>query len=361
MSDQIQHQETTINNFSNKKWSKVNSYGLVTGMGIGLILYFLNCAFKGEWIDLKSLFFQLLFSVVITFCIINSIFISQKLLKLTNEKGWLFLVVYYLSSIIGMLIAIEVIYLMRAWIYNLEYHFFHLEEARSSIMIVIIVCTVIYVYTFQKRVMQTKLREKDIAVLQLSQMKTRAELATLQSKINPHFLYNSLNAIASLIHENPDKAERMTIQLSKLFRYSINQNQESLVTVEEEMEIVSTYLDIEKVRFGDRINFIISVDNELMKTKIPRFLIQPLIENALKHGLKDMVNGAELRIGVQKADKVIITIGDNGIPFPDELETGYGLQSTYEKLKLLYDEDYEVQITNQPVKQITIFIPFINE
>ncbi|MBB6270833.1 sensor histidine kinase YesM [Pedobacter cryoconitis] len=353
-----QYQEKGLNNFSKISWLRLNLFNLAAGPCIGLTLCLLMSAFKGQWIGTKGLIYQMLFSTVIAFCIVNTIFISQKVLKLTKGSGWLFLIVYYLSSIIGMLIAIEMIYLIKALLFNQEYHFLHLEDARFSLVVVVIVCTVIHVYTSQKKIMNAKLREKNINMLQLSQMKTQAELATLQSKINPHFLYNSLNAIASLIHEDPDKAERMTIQLSKLFRYSINQNQESLVTVQEEMEIVSTYLDIERVRFGDRIDFVIAVDNELSADKIPRFLIQPLVENALKHGLKNVADHGLLRIEIQKAAKITISIIDNGIPFPDELETGYGLQSTYEKLQLLYNDDYEVQILNQPIKQIKIIIPF---
>ncbi|QNK64127.1 histidine kinase [Pedobacter sp. PAMC26386] len=358
--DNDQHPEKSLNNFKHISWLRLNLFNLAAGLGIGIMLSLLISAFKGQWIGMRGLISQALFSMVIAFCIVNSIFVSQRTLKLSPEKGWLSLIVYYLSSIIGMLVAIEMIYLIKALVFNQEYHFFHLEDARFSIVVVVIVCTIIHVYTTQKRVMNAKLREKNINMLQLSQMKTQAELATLQSKINPHFLYNSLNAIASLIHEDPDKAERMTIQLSKLFRYSINQNQESLVTVQEEMEIVSTYLDIERVRFGDRIDFVIAVDQELSNDKIPRFLIQPLVENALKHGLKDVADHALLRIEIRKTDKIIISVIDNGIPFPDELETGYGLQSTYEKLQLLYNHDYELQIINQPVKQIKIIIPFRN-
>lgn len=360
-SSQDQYQEKSLNNFSSISWLRLNLYNLALGAGIGIALCLLISAFKGQWIGTRGFIYQVLFSTIIAFCIVNTIFVSQRILKLGSGKGWLFLLVYYLSSILGMLIAIEMIYLIKAWLFQEKYHFLHLEDARFSIVIVVIVCTIVKVYTSEKKNMNAKLREKNINLLKLNQMKTEAELATLQSKINPHFLYNSLNAIASLIHEDPDKAERMTIQLSKLFRYSINQNQESLVTVQEEMEIVSTYLDIERVRFGDRIDFVIEVNEELSNDKIPRFLIQPLVENALKHGLKNVADHALLHIEIKKTDKIIIAVIDNGIPFPEELVTGYGLQSTYEKLELLYGGDYEVQILNQPIKQIKIIIPFTHD
>lgn len=188
-------------------------------------------------------------------------------------------------------------------------------------------------------------------------MKTEAELATLQSKINPHFLYNALNAIAGLVHEDPDKAEMMTLKLSKLFRSSINQNQKTMVRIEEEMEIVKTYLEIEKERFGDRISFSIRVDESLKNALVPRFLIQPLVENALKHGLQNTTAAGELNIVIRQLNGVEISIADNGVPFPEALDIGYGLQSTYDKLDLLFPEKYQIHMLNKPFKHITIQIP----
>lgn len=340
-------------------WLKLNLYYSVLGVVIGIILSLLFSAIRSEWIGWQSFIFHTLLSTTITLCISNCIYLSHKLIDFNRKRMLLLTIAYYASSIIGVLIAIEIVFLIHSWIFKTAYHFFHFQEALFCMIIAFIICTIIFIYSLQKWGMKEKLQKRDLDVMRLKQMKTQAELAALQSKINPHFLYNSLNAIASLIHEDPDKAERMTIQLSKLFRYSINQNQENLVLIKEEMEIVSTYLEIEKVRFGERINFIIEIDETLLYTKIPRFLIQPLVENALKHGLKNVAKDAELRIVIKKQDhsNLVISISDNGIPFPDELEVGYGLQSTYDKLNLLYEQQYELQIINSPVKQIKIQLP----
>ena len=352
-----QHQEKRGIKYIYTSWRRANLYNLVLGIAIGLILTLLISSFKGQWIGWRKMCFQVIYSTVISLCITNMIFIPQKYLRFKKENGWHFLAFYYVSGMIGMAIAIELIYLIQAWLFHIPYHFFHWEDMRFSAIVVFIICTVIYIYFAQKRALNAKIQARDLDLMRLSQMKTQAELATLQSKINPHFLYNSLNSIASLIHQDPDKAERMTLQLSKLFRYSINQNQEDLITVKEEVEIVNTYLEIEKIRFEERINFRVTVEGGLDLAKIPRFLIQPLVENALKHGLKDVTENALLSIEIKKTDVIVISIADNGIPFPDELEIGYGLQSTYDKLKLLYGSGYEVQITNQPTKQITILVP----
>lgn len=352
-----QYQEKKAIKFIYGGWLRTNFYNLILGAIIGLLLTLLISAFNGKWISLKSMFFQMLYSVVISLCITNMIYIPQNFIRFKKGNTLFMLLIYYISGITGMIVAIELIYLIQAWLFKTSYHFFHWEDVRFSMIVVVIVCTIIYAYLSQKRVLNAKIQERDLDLLKLTQMKTQAELAALQSKINPHFLYNSLNSIASLIHEDPNKAESMTLKLSKLFRYSINQNQEDLVMVKEEMEIVTTYLDIEKIRFEDRINFTVDVDEELQYAKIPRFLIQPLVENALKHGLKDVIDEAQLAISIKKTDKLVISISDNGIPFPDELDIGYGLQSTYDKLTLLYNDKYEVQITNLPVKQIRIKLP----
>ena len=150
----------------------------------------------------------------------------------------------------------------------------------------------------------------------------------------------------------------MTIKLSKLFRYSLNTIEENFSTIKEELEILDAYLAIERVRFGDRIDFKIDVSNVLLSKKIPRFLLQPLVENALKHGLKDSMEEGLLMVKIEQIEnKIIIFVCDNGILFPEELIAGYGLQSTFDKLQLLYKEDYDIQINNTPEKHIKISIP----
>jgi two-component system LytT family sensor kinase len=341
-------------------WLRANIFYLGIGILIGLLLTLLLSAFKGTWIGWRSMLFQVLFSSIISLCVTNSIYLSQRLLRFNKQKLLLFILSYYTASLLGMFLAIELIYLAQAILFNTSYHFFHLQDLLFSSLIVVITCTVLFVYQLQKEQLTARLKEKDMNLLLLKQMKTQAELATLHAKINPHFLYNALNAIAGLIHEDPEKAELMTIKLSKLFRYNINQDQNHLVPLAEEMEIVSTYLDIEKVRFGDRIKFSIKVDDQLHGTLFPRFLIQPLIENALKHGLKNTTDKGELLVQIRKNTGIEVIIADNGTAFPAELNIGYGLQSTYDKLNLLFPDQYEIQILNTPFKHIKIQIPLSN-
>ncbi|NLU38564.1 MAG: histidine kinase [Bacteroidales bacterium] len=197
--------------------------------------------------------------------------------------------------------------------------------------------------------------ENEVKLANLRELKTKAELNALHSRINPHFLYNSLNSIAGLAKTDAEKTEHMALSLSKLFRYSINKEQSDWSTFAEEMEMVNVYLDIEKVRFDDRLEFTIDLPNELKTTKIPRFIIQPLVENAIKHGISQLVTKGQIAVTVSKnASWMEISVHDNGPLFPDEMAPGFGLQSIYDKLEILYPNCFELHFVNSPQKQVLI-------
>ena len=185
--------------------------------------------------------------------------------------------------------------------------------------------------------MQSIVNQKDVEIAKMKELKNQAELNALHSRINPHFLYNSLNSIASLPHINPDKTEDMATGLSELFKYSINKENKTNVTVDEELEMVKKYLEIEKTRFGDKLTYEIKVDNSTKKKLIPKFLIQPLVENAVKHGLSKIKDVGKITIEIQKVKTdLTISIFDNGPNFPKEPVSGYGLQNLHDKLELIY-------------------------
>lgn len=201
--------------------------------------------------------------------------------------------------------------------------------------------------------------EQEYQLLQLNDLKIRAELEALEAKINPHFLYNSLNSIASLVHDDPDKAEHMVLNLSKFYRYSTGRSQEHYDTLENELEIVKTYLEIEKIRFDERLIYTVEFeDKAFRKYKIPRFLLQPIIENAIKHGISKIAGQGVLKIKVSKEkENLNIKIFDNGVPFPDNIFSGYGLKSIQDKLRLLSGETASMELTNSPEKVVIITLP----
>ena len=186
-------------------------------------------------------------------------------------------------------------------------------------------------------------------------MINRAELNALQARINPHFLYNALNSIAALAHIDPKRTENMALSLSKLFRYNVNREEQSLTSLGQEIEMVQLYLEIEKQRFGEKLDFSINADVSLYERQIPRFLIQPLVENSIKHGISKLKEDGKIILKVYAEDQnLFIEVYDNGPAFPDGVISGYGLQNMYDKLNLIYKKAYEVRFVNQPEKFIQI-------
>ena len=207
---------------------------------------------------------------------------------------------------------------------------------------------------YQKKVV---LIDKEKEIIALRELKIRAELNALQSKITPHFLYNALNSIAGLAHENADKVEQMAIALSKLFRYSINKEETDFATIKNEVEMVALYLEIEKVRFDDRLQYSIDIADDLLDEKIPMFIIQPLVENAIKHGIANVTGQATLTLTIfRDKNQLLIKVSDNGPAFPEDLITGFGLQGIYEKLDILYPCNYEIKMQNGKDKNISILL-----
>lgn len=341
-------------------WLKYNVQyflkGLIIGTFINLIFFLFG---RGEYREWKNIIMTYIVSILITLAITNVSIISENIIKKKFSSPVLNVVLNYLLMAIGVLIGSELSFIFVSILYKVP--FFEINQVgnlKFNLSIGFLVGTIIYIYQLQRDNYVLKLNEKDAQLIKLSELKTQAELKTLQARINPHFLYNSLNSITSLIHEAPNKAEQMVINLSKLFRYSLNSQDANFVSVKEELDIVNTYLDIEKVRFRDRLNFEIKADANIQSALIPRFILQPLVENALKHGLQGVNADGLLSIIIKEHKrKLEISVLDNGKPFPDDLLAGYGLQSTQDKLNLLYGDDWSLKYMNSPEKKIVIEIP----
>ena len=182
-----------------------------------------------------------------------------------------------------------------------------------------------------------------------------SELKALQSQINPHFLFNVLNTMTSLIRTNPEKAREVTIDLSNYLRYNLDNNVKSIELIKE-LNQVDTYIKIEKVRFGDKLNILYDVDESLYNFQIPSLIIQPLVENSIKHGiLKKRDNGC-VKIIIKKIDKDIeITIEDDGVGIEQsiidnldkQIKENIGLKNVHQRLKLLYGEGLNIKKLEQ--------------
>lgn len=188
-----------------------------------------------------------------------------------------------------------------------------------------------------------------------------SELIALQSQINPHFLYNALDSIFWMAEEhNAPDISHMTVALSNMFKLSLN-NGEKLITIRKELEMVQSYITIQKVRFEDRIRVITSVEEGILDLKIVKFILQPLVENAINHGIAHKDDGGIITIQIRrKENDILITVEDNGIgfethdiPIPSH---GYAVRNIDDRLKLYYGADYGVQITSVPGQGTTAFV-----
>jgi two-component sensor histidine kinase len=204
-----------------------------------------------------------------------------------------------------------------------------------------------------------QLREKEQQEAQLRALATEAELKALKAQINPHFLFNTLNTIASLIHTHPAQAEEMVERLAEMFRHVLNGSERRLVPLEEELAFLDGYLEIERARFGDRLRVTREITPEALSVPVPSLILQPLVENAVRHGRGD--NGSiDLDIRVQpQGNAVVIAIADRGPGMPSgyRLDSGHGvgLRNVDDRLRKTYGLEHGLEIRgNRPQGTVVI-------
>lgn len=203
--------------------------------------------------------------------------------------------------------------------------------------------------------MKTKERQEKI-----QQMSKEAELYHLRQQLQPHFIFNSLNSISALVKSNPDKAREMVVQLAEFLRKTIKKNDKNWVGVEEELEYLGLFLSIEKVRFGHRLKTQIEVSEESKGLRIPQLLIQPLLENAIKHGLYGVLE--DVLIGIKFTEKENYLIASISNPFetdsPGTKGVGFGLEAVQRRLFLMFGRNDLIDIDKEnEVFKVTIKIP----
>lgn len=181
-------------------------------------------------------------------------------------------------------------------------------------------------------------REQEVSNLQLTASHNEIELKNLRSQLNPHFLFNSLNSIRALIDIEPYRAQENITKLSNLLRKSLIIGSEQLVPLEEELSIVQDYLDLEKVRFEERLEIVQELDPQVTHFLIPPFILQTLVENALKHGVSQLIEGGTVWIRTKKrGDSTILEVENNGNLRSNRKDSiGIGISNTLRRLELQY-------------------------
>ncbi|HNP17288.1 MAG TPA: histidine kinase [Fulvivirga sp.] len=182
------------------------------------------------------------------------------------------------------------------------------------------------------------LKEKEQDELQLQNLLKNAELEMLKSQLNPHFIFNSLNSVSSLTLTNPDLAHEMVIKLSDFLRLSLGRSNAELHTVEEELKQMNLYLDIERVRFGDRLSLSADINNACLKKQLPAMLLQPLYENAIKYGVYEQLEDVAIKTTCSCDDEnLYLAISNNyDSTSAPQKGKGIGLKNVRNRLELLF-------------------------
>jgi len=182
-----------------------------------------------------------------------------------------------------------------------------------------------------------RFREREVHSVELEAELHRTQLQLLKLQLDPHFLFNALNAVAALVHSDPDGAERMVGLLSDFLRQSLHNAGRSEVSLREELEFLSLYLEIEHTRFGDRLAVDVDVDPDLLAARVPNMILQPLVENAIRHGRRPGGEVLKVRVTVRSGPEGLdLRVLDNGRGLREPRAEGVGLVNTKARLRQLY-------------------------
>ncbi len=218
-----------------------------------------------------------------------------------------------------------------------------------SVVLVLNLWTFIYIgITTNKR-----MQESALNTLRLENSLKEARLANLTNQLNPHFLFNSLNNIRFKIHENAQQADKMITALSEILRYSLESSRKEKVTLEEEISITNSYVDIMKLQLEDRLDYQQEIELDYFNYLIPPMLLQLLVENAIKHGIENIKEKSTLTISCFGKDNHIILAASNPIPSNQDIaektqeNIGIGLKNIQERLQLLYNQAASIETSNK--------------
>jgi two-component system LytT family sensor kinase len=207
-------------------------------------------------------------------------------------------------------------------------------------------------------------QERKLKSAQLETRLVEARLKTLEAELHPHFLFNTLHAISTLVHRDPEAADRMISRLSDLLRITFDRTGEPKVSLKDEIDFLQKYLDIEQTRFQDRLRVSVNIDPEALDGEVPRMILQPIVENAIKHGIAGRNGGDTVQVTAgHEGGRLWMQVRDNGAGLQvrtlKALRTGVGLSNTRARLDCLYGRHYRLEFSDKHGGlSVLIEIPF---
>lgn len=200
-----------------------------------------------------------------------------------------------------------------------------------------------------------RFREGMLKASRLEAQLAHSQLQALKMQLQPHFLFNTLNSISALLHKDVEAADRMIARLGRLLRLSLDNSRAQLVTLQHELDFLQCYLDIEEIRFQERLRVERNIEADALSALVPNLLLQPIVENAIKHGISSLTEKGFIKITARcNEERLHIIVEDNGPGLaPDEssgivVKQGFGLSNTRSRLTQLYGEDFSFELENAP-------------
>ena len=196
-----------------------------------------------------------------------------------------------------------------------------------------------------------KYHERTVQTLELEKHLTEARLQALLHQLKPHFLFNTLNGIASLMHSDVEAADRMLVRLSELLRITMSHTGAPQTTLREEVAFLERYLEIERIRFRNRLEVVIQVDDSAVDARVPSLILQPIVENAVRHGIEPQARAGRIELRASREEAtLVISVSDNGAGIPEggPKREGIGLANTRARLTELYGERQKFELVNRP-------------
>ena len=327
-------------------WGGVNSIaGAAVGLAVGV--------FREGGLEPTVILMSLLFGNVVGFTVLVSSHVLSPRLRSVGAvaRAALLGLALLAGSIAGTAL---VLYL---------FPLFVLRDLRQALAVgaingalALVVGGVVNVYEGLRWRLAESLREVEevrLAESRLREQAARAELAALQARINPHFFFNTLNTISSLVEEDPKRAGEVVQTLAELFRYTFKVAEAGPVPLAEEVEFVQGYLTIERARFGDRLRVVRDLEPTALSVRVPGLILQPLVENAVGHGIAPRRGGGTVRISARVVgDELVVEVGDDGPGFragtEDAVREGHSLGNVRQRLATLYGGRGALDLSSAP-------------
>jgi two-component system sensor histidine kinase AlgZ len=328
-------------------WAALSALaGAATGMAVGV--------FRAGALDLTLIRISILFGIVVG---LTSLLVTNVVGPRLREfhpvvRGTVQVLALLAGAIAGTAL---VLYL---------FPFFVLADARQTFALLainatlaLVVGSVVALYEDLRRRLAESLRDVEevrLVEAQLKEHAARAELAALQARINPHFFFNTLNTISSLLEEDPGQADDVLQKLAGLFRYTFHAADARPVALSQELDFIRDYLEIERALFGDRVRIEMDIDPGVLAVPVPGLVLQPLVENAVGHGLAPLPMGGTVRVSARAAGgDLVIEVSDDGRGLgstaPEALVLdGHGLGNVLQRLKTLYRKRGTLEIAPAP-------------